>query len=495
MSQRYSDYSSQILRRPSASENSPYRDDRSDTSRSRNGKRSRGDLSEDQVESPQKLARLDSGHHSVREKSQQQSSPFANASDQAPEEGFFDGPGHVVFVNERGKRCPAICFNQWFLSTFKLLAVFSSEIQERGRAIQDAQLNLEQIRSANQSAGIAEAQRIVEEAIRNQEDIEAAIPELDDARRRYEALKAEKQWSVVKLENSKDVALSILMEILTREKFLETPSSKPQEPAEHTGDHISTPVPAPERTVDNRFNKTQSSLASTRPRSPNETEGNLTPRKKAFREFERAENVFDFYKGEFDFMQEEYAQAIAAQRRRRREIYPDEPASATQTEIDLKDLQKKQYATRKLIEAEEAYDRAEQHAVALGLAEDPAEPSSLSWREQHIPLSPSMYPVNRPRIEAWMDSIPGSAVVDPKRQEEAESVEVDDWEAKSLELFETGSFVAWDVYRKKIDQWREMSNRLREAEAERPVPGNMRRNPRRRCRGTAAQGENRRSWS
>ena len=490
MSQRYSNRSSQILRRPSASVHSSYQDHRSNFSQNRYGKRPQDDLWDDQVEPPQKRARLDGDHHSVRGKSQQPSNPVANTPDQDREQEFLlvDGPGHVVFIDERGKRCPAICFNDLFLDTFKQIMTYNLELKERDGALQKAQLDLEQIRSTNQSSTIEKAKRMVEEAIKDQDDIEAEDSKLIEARRRYEALTSEKNWSRLKLENSKDLVLGILREILTREKFLEIPSSRPQEPAKDIEDHSSKPSPAPEKTAnyqydDQRFNRPGSSLASTRLHSPNEIEERPTPRELAYGRFMQAERELDFYQREFDYMQEVYAQEMAATRRFRQEQYPGRPETTAQTELDLQDLQEKRLATRNLIEAEEVYDRAEQHATALGLGDALAGIDNFYWPQQVIPEPSSTFPVDQPRIDSWLASIPDSAVVDPQRQEAApESAEVDDWEAKSIEMFDSVSVVDRDLYRKKIDEWREISGRFRQAKAEGPVRGTVGRNPRRLCR-------------
>ncbi|KAF6228093.1 hypothetical protein HO133_007821 [Letharia lupina] len=494
MSHQDSNPSSQSLQRSGASKSAPYRDDKFDTSRNMNGKRSQGDLREDQVEAPRKRARLDGDHHSERVESQQPSNPMTKILNPTQEQEFVDGPGHIVFTDERGKRCPAICFNKALLNTFTRIAVVSREVQERDGAIQKAQLELEQIRSSNQSAGIEKAKRTVEEAIKTQEHIEAGIPELVEARRRCDSLAQENKWSKLILENSREVAQFVIEQILNSENLLNIPTtSKPQEPAEVNKDDPAEPAPVPQETVHDtqRSNVSDSSLASytTRLQSLANIEEQMTPRQLALRHFRFAADELDYRKGKLTFMQEEYAQAEAANRRHHHEQYPDRPASTTQTDIDLQVLQEKQKATRMVIVAEEAYDRTEQHAEALGLGDILADPHAFYWGENHnefplrITRSPSVFPVDRSRIEAWMASIPDSAVVDPQRQEDAELAGGDDWEAKSVEMFESVSVVACDMYRKKIDKWQELSGRFREGEGEGRSPGNVRRNPRRSCRG------------
>ena len=493
MSQGYPSPPSPNFQRPSTSEPSPYRKDRSNNPWNQHGKRSHEDLQDDQGEAPRKIARLDGSHCSEREESRQPSNPITIDSKPEREQEFVDGPGHIIFVEEQGKQCPAFCFNKGLFSRFAHIAATSRELREKDREIQEAELELERIKSSKQSAGIEKARVIVEEALKNQEEVEAEIPELVEARRRYDSLVRENKWSTLLHDNSKDIARYVIEDILDRANLLKIPTSKPQCSIEVKESHSANPAPVPEKTVHGTetSNVPERSPASSTTilQRPMDNEEHLTPRQLALRHLRFAEEDLVDRMGHFAFMQEKYAQGIAAERRYQQEQYPDRPASITQTDIDLKCLRKKQKATRKVIEAEEAYDRAEQDAEALGLGDILADPDACYWGEIHnefaprTPKSSSMFPVDGPRIETWMASIPDSAVVGPQRLEVAESTKVDEWEAKPVEVFDSISVVAHDMYRKKIDKWQELSGHLRQAEAEGPLPRTVRRNPWRGCRG------------
>lgn len=509
MSERHVDLSSQILHRSGASGSSPsYTEDRSDIPRNINRKRSRGDIGEDLGEAPRKLARLDDDHHSDREEPQQPSNFEANTSDPHQEQEFVDGPGRIVFIDERGKRCPAICFNEALLRTFTQIAVASREIRDRSGAIQKAKLELEKIESSNQSDDLKEAKIKVEEAIKIQEDMEAGIPELVEARQRCDSLAQQDKWSKLRLENGREVARFVIEQILNTENLLNIPKPKAQEPVEVKNNDSAKPAPVtvPEKAADDtqepNIPDRSPGTSTTGLHSPNNTEERTTPRQLALRHLRWAAEELDYRKGQFDLMQEEYAQAAAADRMHHQRQHPDRPASTTQTDMDLRGLQKKQRFTRKVIEAEEAYDRAEQHAEDLGLGDILADPHACYWGENYnefsprTPQSPSMFPVDRPQIETWMAGVPDSAaVVDPQRQEDAELVGGDEWEARSVEIFDSVSVVACDMYRKKIDKWQEIAGRYKKGEAEGRLPGNVRRNPRRRCRGRRSPGKSPRTRS
>ncbi|CAD6590808.1 MAG: hypothetical protein ASARMPRED_005063 [Alectoria sarmentosa] len=460
-----------------------------------NGKRSRDDLQEDQVDAPRKLARLDGEHHSEGEEPRQPSNPVVNTSNPNRGQEFVDGPGRIIFIDERGKSCPAICFNKALLNTFTQIAVVSREVQERDGAIKEAQVELEKIKASNRLSDLTEAKAKVEEAIKIQEDIEAGIPGLVEARERYDGLAQDNKWSKMVLENSREVAQFVIEQTLNTENLLNIPKPKAQEPVEVSKNDWANPRPILEKTADEiqepNIPERSPATSTTGLHSPNNTEERTTPRQLALRHLRWAAEELDYRKGQFDLMQEGYAQAAAPDRTYHQTQHPDRPASATQTDVDLRGLEKKQRFTRKMIEAEEAFDRAEQHAEDFGLGDILADPHACYWGENYnefpprTPESPSMFPVDRPRIESWMAGVPDSAaVVDPQRQEDAERVGGDEWEAKPVEIFDSVSVFACDMYRKKIDTWQEIAGRYREDTGEGRLPGNVRRNPRRRCRGT-----------
>lgn len=422
------------------------------------------------MDAPRKLARLDCGNQGKREKPQQPSDPGANSSKPNQERGFVAGPGHIIFIDERGKLCPAICFNELFLRTFREIVASRRVVEETDEALQKAKSELERIRSSNQSASTEKAKRLVEEAIENQDAIEAGFPGLIEARRQYEALKRDRDWYKLRLDNSKDLAQIVIEVLLNNENLLDKTSPNPQERAEATKDSSGNPGPVAEKTT---AHIPSSDAGSESRQSPVSVEEQPTPRQLALRELRFAAEELQYYKDELTFMQDEYPQAVAAERRSRRERYPGRPASATQTDADLQTLQKTQDATRKVVEAEEGYDRAEARAETLGLGDILADPHACYYGEiyndfeERVEKSMAMSSANRARVEAWMAAVPDVAVVGgslPPVRDGA--VEVDEWDAKSVEVFESVSLVACDVYRKKIDRWQELGGRWREGETE-----------------------------
>ena len=504
MSQRDPCPSGQVLPSWTKSEAPPCRDDGSGTPRNVNGKRPREELQEDGVETPGKLVRLDRDHASEREESRQPSKAIASTSDSKREQGFVDGPGHIVFIEERDKRCPALCFDEALLKTINRVAVISREVEKRDNEILMARFELEKVRSANKSAGIDKAARMVEEAIRSQKDIEAGIPELVQAQQRYDGLAEQNQWSRLTLQSNRVISQRAIEQMLEKENLLEIPSPKPQVPVEDSTEQSSEPAPAPvpeigeHDTEKSDAPRSKPGPSSTGSQSSTDSGERISPRQLALRRFRWAADELDRCRRRFAFMQERYAHDVAANRRYRQERYPGRAASIAQTELDLQILQKQQRATRLLIEAEDAYDGAERHVEALGLGDILADPQAYYRGEVYddfpprSPQGPSMSPTlaaDRPRIEAWMASVPGPAEVDAQGREEAGPVEGGDWDARSVDVFESVSVVAGGLDRRKIAEWRELSGRFRRDGAVGAWPGAVRRNPRRSCRGRTSPGE------
>ena len=511
MSQRHPCLESQILRGSSASGSPPHKNDRLGVPRNINGKRLRDDPGEDHDEGPRKVTRLESGdqrepqepQHPPRDsrqpshdlqqlsqESQQPPDPVAGIPNQVQKQEFVDGPGHIIYIDERGKRCPAICFNELWLNTFTQIVISRGKMREGAGEIEKARLEVKQLESSVQSTAIEEAKRMIEEGVKLRKEAEAAVPTLVDARVRLESMLTEDTMWKLRLESSKELALSIIGLMLNDENLLTVPKPKVQEPLKAVEHHPAKPAPVPESIV--HGSQTSGGSGNSWTLSTRSlplqviTRERMTPRQLALRDLRLAAQDVDYYRRVS--MQQQDANEYAAYMRTRGEQESDRAFSTTRTDFDLKILRNTQRVTRLVIEAEQAYDAAEQRALNLDLGYMLDDPEACHYGERFndfrppLPRTPhtAVSPVKDVRIEIWMDSVPNSATVISR---ENESVDVDDWDSKSLEIFESISQVDTDMYRKKIDQLREESERIREGEAKRPSPGIARRNPRRRCRG------------
>ena len=143
----------------------------------------------------------------------------------------------------------------------------------------------------------------------------------------------------------------------------------------------------------------------------------------------------------------------------------------TATEFDMRLLTETQRQTRRDLKAEESYEAAKAALIGAGLrnrlgselssgfADDPDNGYKLSF-EQDMQSS-----IDLTRIQAWLDGIGSADAPISNAQTEAPSgvlqsagpgadgVDVDKWDAKSVELCDSSSMVAEGTWRKRNDRW------------------------------------------
>ena len=140
-----------------------------------------------------------------------------------------------------------------------------------------------------------------------------------------------------------------------------------------------------------------------------------------------------------------------------------------QFDFDMHQLGLTQHYTREVIDAEAECEEAKAAALAggvelsdveSGFADRPEDGYRLSSEEELKNL------VDSPAIKCWVETLPDPLIsslrscfaqgVSPHDFETAEGVEVDDWDAKSIEIYDSASLVAEGPWRRRIDKWREI---------------------------------------
>ena len=135
----------------------------------------------------------------------------------------------------------------------------------------------------------------------------------------------------------------------------------------------------------------------------------------------------------------------------------------TRTDFDLVDLRNNQYATRALIDAEATLDEARERAEALGAFDDGWNQSSYYGGSQrtHVSiineeLSPQLAALVEKKVESWRVKVP-EVVGD----EINEAVDIDDWDAKTVEMSDSVSIADFSWVRRRIDRWHDACERVR----------------------------------
>lgn len=231
---------------------------------------------------------------------------------------------------------------------------------------------------------------------------------------------------------------------------LDTSSQPPtRAPSEHSFDDTRQPTE-------------EGSVADARPLEEPDREslGLLTPeeaRKEAARDvLGQTHDALDTAQAEFDMREQRYNQHIA--------VYEIEVARGApvppKTEIDQMHFRYGQRLTRKLMEAEAAYENAKREAQAAGLRIGWHQESNFvndaedGYRES-LEREAAAASIDRSRIERWLRNVPAADC------EDAPEVDVDEWDARLDEPLDSVSVLAQGANRRRIDQWQTSTEQVR----------------------------------
>ena len=165
------------------------------------------------------------------------------------------------------------------------------------------------------------------------------------------------------------------------------------------------------------------------------------------RRLQEARYAFDHREAER--ARELYANQVAAER--------GEPTTdASPDDFDARWLRKIQELTRDLVDASVAFGEAKAAVreagidIALddqtsGFADDADDGYRMSFEQEQITSVPS------PRVRNWLSAVPENAAADLE-----DATEVDQWDAKEVDISDSVSLVAEGSNRTKIDKWRKV---------------------------------------
>lgn len=143
-----------------------------------------------------------------------------------------------------------------------------------------------------------------------------------------------------------------------------------------------------------------------------------------------------------------------------KETHADGLLDLSQDDFDCRQLQIRREATRDLIEAEEVYETAKRHVETLGLDITDEDSCNGDMYEQSLAetqLERLAREFDWSRIEAWR-----AQVSTPETEDDVKSIRVDDWDSRSVGVSDSFSIMAHDEHRKRIDQWRNSGDLLRQ---------------------------------
>ena len=375
-----------------------------------------------------------------------------NAEDEEPPQPqFTEGPSRFVIAKDGSKDCVALLVNEEFLARLRDLFQANRDISALDGPLYHANMDAKDIersvRKAQESLDIAESAEKTEEC---QTFIEQRTSELLKLNHRKDELEKERSLVEGRLELSKSHTQWVLETAMREADYLGPERPLPaillrDEDAEYAEENVEayengTPVQSPAVSI-----ASDHEVAEV---SEEESE-----RRAAYDEFIDRSQLLDTIKDDFDDQQNNYRENLA--------MFEQKLEAGTNTmsrsAFDRRSVQYGQQLTRALIDAEEAFEQARDHALALhALPSDHGHDFyhyEESWPENKI----ADYNASQDwtHVEAWIDDIPPS----PSNSQAA--VEVDEWDAEEeVEVNDSISMIDCEEYRRDIDRYRRMCARL-----------------------------------
>lgn len=371
-----------------------------------------------------------------------------------PQPQFTEGPSRFVLAKDGSRDCVALLVNEEFLAKLRdllqedrdlsvldrPLCLAKMDYEKIERSMQDGQNALETAESEEQAG---EYQRIMEEQTLELSEIQRWKDELEKERGRIkgnlEQSRSHTQWVLESAMRKAD--------LLGPEKPLPAILLREQRPEDIEEEVEATGYLVPAR----------SSVASV---TSNHSEVELSQeelqRREAYEEFIERSQYLDTVQEQFDGQGSLYRENLAEYQ----EMVAIGTTNMSRSDFDSRKVQYGQQLTRALIDAEEEFEEARERAQALGaIGSDYGQEFYYgaeyeeSWPENKIADFNASYDWSF--VEGWMDNIPDST-----SHEDADSVEIDEWDAEEVDVNDSISNIDCEDYRQDIDRYRRICARL-----------------------------------
>ena len=197
-------------------------------------------------------------------------------------------------------------------------------------------------------------------------------------------------------------------------------------------------------------------------------------RQAALQEMDKRLQTLDVVQAKFDRQRSLYEENLAAYQ----QGFENGTFIFSRTEFDCRKLQYAQKLTRALINAEEAYDRAEEHAKAVGAIGSSVYGPGYGQYEESLPddhMASYIATKDWGFIRHWLASIHGADMLQEpnswdireytkdgkwdegkERPDSARGSEDDDWVVPEAEIQDSASAIDYDFNRKNLDRWQQL---------------------------------------
>lgn len=386
--------------------------------------------------------------------------------EEAPQPQFTKGPARFIVANDGSENCVALLVTETLMTKLGVLFEDSLQIEVRSGPLEharidarEAQISLDEAEKSLEKSG---NQTRVEELRKKVQQQQRDLAKVCQRRDRLEEgrLRIERSISL-----SRDHTMWVLHTAMKEANLIKPPTVLL--PVSASGDESDDESEAFSR---------QGSITST---SETYTEPPLSEseqfRQAAREELDKRSHTLDVIQAKFDNQRRLYEKDLATYQ----QGFDDGTFKFSRSEFDCRKLEYGQKVTRALINAEEAYDKAEEHAKAVGaVGSNYSQGSGYGQYEESLSdHHTASYIAQRDWgfVHKWLATVPGADMLqDPNSLDKSifiENGEWDeeldgtdyarggedvDWDIPEAEIQDSASAIDHDLNRKNLDRWQQL---------------------------------------
>ena len=367
---------------------------------------------------------------------------------------FTEGPSRFTIANDGSNDCVALLVSEGFLAKLRDLFQATRDISALEGPLHHAEMdanNIEKsITRAQESLETVEG----EQAEEHRSFIEQQTSKLLKINRWKDELEKERSLTEGKLQLSRSHTQWVLETAMKEAEYLGP--EKPLPAILLRNEEIECPEEEAEAPEQDMPSQSPAVSVASHHEDVEVSEEELQ-RRAAYDDFIDRSQLLDTLQANFENQQYNYRENLAR--------FEQEVEVGTNTmsrsAFDRRSVQYGQQLTRALIDAEEAFEEAREHALALNAINSDyghefyyGAEYEESWPENKI----ADYNASQDwtYVEGWMDDIPDSN----SQADDDSGEEVDEWEAEEVEVNDSISMIDCEDYRRDIDRYRRICARL-----------------------------------
>ena len=396
-----------------------------------------------------------------------------NERDEVPQPQFTKGPARFVVANDGSENCMALLVTDTLMTKLNDLFEDKSQLEVMSGSLEYARFEARKAQTlVDEAEEVVEETKQLQEEDENQERIEELQKvvqqhqrRLDKAGQKRDKLEAHcdrVERSIALSQHQALWAISVAMKEANLTKPPTAPSPVSVEGDESDNSSQVLPQQSPTTSASRHYTEPQLSESE-------------QLRQAAREELDKRSHTLDFIQAKFDNQRNLYEQNLA----KYQEGFRDGTYKFSRTEFDCRKLEYSQNVTRALIEAEEAYDEAEEYAKGIGAIGSVCDQdSSYGQYEESLPddhMASYIAQKDWGSVHKWLANVADHDVLEDPNSvfiakytdnddceegqngpDGARGSQEDDWDVPEVEIQDSASAIDYDYNRKHLDRWQQL---------------------------------------